>query len=461
MGLMNRTVCTATATRAGSMPIMLSAPYLPQLVTFQMPTLGMPPYLISPYSSFMHSPNHPLAGHIRPQSHLSSVITQAPSFIPATSSPSTSPQGSIVTTLLRSSETTGSTLHSNTELVSSTGSSLSQAISGVTLSPSSLGLDDLHKQTVHIEVQENQAVADSSQPQFSSSSTASSFYHSTPKTSLLFHSQRMMRDALRSGNSSGLEKLLQSPQGVQFDPLYMKLQDEPHFVSLHQYFKKSKNASHLRMRVLTTEGTDAALKWVEITRQASHIDPTFGPVDVARILISSNGLCKVQLLFPYFKTIYTKFMPINQEEADNLFDELSPRHVLCPGLPEYKDKYTVLGYHPTHVRVLETPYLLRYDHEKCPIWHIPASLYSKSVHLLHNMCKHCKYLQNNVVRLATKACEVDPSKRQSWTDPSSNRPLAYMSTADREERYRKLRQERMHLLNKLKNYEERLGISKF
>lgn len=458
MSLMERTVCTAPATQTGSTPIMLTAPYLPQLFTFQMPTVGVPPYLISPYASLMHSPNHPLAAHIRPQSYFSPMITQAPSVTPATSSHSASQQGNIVTTLLRSS---GSTSHSNAELVSSTGSSLSQAVSGVTLSPSSLGLGDLHKQSVHIEVQENKAR--SSQQQVTS--TASSSYHSggneTPKTSLLFHSQRMMRDTPRTGNSSGLEKLLQSPQGVQFDPLYMKLQDEPHFVSLYQYFRRSKNASHLRMRVLTTDGTNAALKWIEITRQASHIDPTFGPVDVARILISSNGLCKVQLLFPYFKTIYTKFMPINQEEADNLFDELSPRHVLCPGLPEYKDKYTVLGYHPTHVRVLETPYLLRYDHEKCPLWHIPSSLYSKSVHLQHNMCKHCKYLQNNVVRLATKACEVDPSKRQSWTDPSSNRPLAYMSTADREERYRKLRQERMHLLNKLKNYEERLGISKF
>ena len=77
---MNRTVCTATATRAGSMPIMLSAPYLPQLFAFQMPTVGMPPYLISPYTSFMHSPNHPLAGHIKPQSHLLPVITQASSF---------------------------------------------------------------------------------------------------------------------------------------------------------------------------------------------------------------------------------------------------------------------------------------------------------------------------------------------------------------------------------------------
>lgn len=268
--------------------------------------------------------------------------------------------------------------------------------------------------------------------------------------------------------NSSLEKLLTSGTSAEAsapdtdrDPdfgMYSQLKNEPHFVSFYRFFKASDKSSHLRIRLLNTEG-DSILKWIEVTRQASHIDANIGPVDVARILISSHGICKLQLIFPYFKAIYTRFMPTNQEEADALLGELSAHHVLCPGLPEYGDKFNVLGYHPAHVRVLETPFLHRYDHEKCPIWHIPSNLFSKSGHMLHNMCKHCKYLHNNLVRLATKACEVDPAQKESWTDPSSHRPLAYMSTAEKEERYRKLRQERTQLLNKLKLYEEKLGIT--
>ena len=257
-----------------------------------------------------------------------------------------------------------------------------------------------------------------------------------------------------------LQKLLTTATDVKQNTLHAQLQDEPHFVTFYRFFKASEKSSLLRLRLLTTEG-NYVLKWIEVTRQSSHIDPTLGPVDVARILISSHGLCKLQLLFPYFKTIYTKFMPINQEEADVLLSDLSLQHVLCPGLPEYQDKYGVLGYHPSHVRVLETQFLKRYDHEKCPLWHLPSNLFSKSGHLLHNMCKHCRTLQGNLVRQATKACEIDPAERESWTDPSSHRPLAFMSPVDKEERYRKLRQERGQLISKLKTYEEMLGISKF
>lgn len=459
-GPMHGTVYAVPVTQASSVPLMFSAPYPPHPAALQMPAMAASPYFF-PYGNLLHFPNHPLAAQLSSQSHTSPVATDAPS---AAISPSAS-QAQRVGSVLHSPETKVSPSVVGMKSVSTPGRPLAQATSSVAPSPSNLSPGDLQKQSVSIEVQENRVVAHTTGQQFAFplSTTSGSRHGSDGKpnmvsASMLLHSQRTRGDAPKTGNPS-LEKLLQSSQAVQLDPIYSMLQDEPHFVNFYRYFRASESATLLRIRVLTTEGTNA-VKWIEITRRASHIDPTFGPVDVARILLSSNGLCKLELLFPYFKTVYTKFMPINQEEADKLLDELSPRHVLCPGLLDYKDKHTVLGYHPTHVRVLETPYLQRYDHENCPIWHIPSNLYSKSSHIVHNMCKHCKYLQNNLVRLATKACEIDPSERQSWTDPSSNRPLAYMSTSDKEERYRKLRQERTHLLNKLKVYEERLGISK-
>ena len=234
-----------------------------------------------------------------------------------------------------------------------------------------------------------------------------------------------------------------------------QLRDEVDLTRFYKCFKGSKQSDHLDIDILPTVG-DSTLKWLQVRQKCFHIDPELGPVIVARVLVSSSGLLKFQLLFPVYKTVYTKLFV--EKEMEGILAELSHDHVICPGLPGYKDKFSVLGYHPSHVRVLETTHVQRYDHEDCPIWHVPSMTYSKSNRTIQNMCKQCKYLQNSMVRLATKACEVDPAERESWTDPSSNRPLIYMSAADREERYRKLRQERTQLLVKLRAYEERFGI---
>lgn len=241
------------------------------------------------------------------------------------------------------------------------------------------------------------------------------------------------------------------------DLLVEQIKGEVDLLLFYKCFCASDQSRHLHVEVLPSQG-EQSLKWLQVRQRDFHIDPELGPVVVARILVSSNRIVKFQILFPAYKTVYTKLFVV--EEVENILSELSMDHVICPGLPGYRDKYTVLGYHPSHVRILETYHVQRYDHEHCPIWHVPSGIFSKRDRTLQNMCKQCKYLQNSVVRLATKACEVDPAERESWTDPSSNRPLAYMSLADREERYRKLRQERNQMLVKLRMYEERLGLSK-
>lgn len=259
-----------------------------------------------------------------------------------------------------------------------------------------------------------------------------------------------------SSSTASLKKLLAvEPPPIHRDPIMEQIQGEPDLTLFYNCFRASGQSHHLHVEVLPSQDS-GSLKWLQVRQKDFYIDPELGPVVVARILVSSNRIVKLQILFPTYKTVYTKLFV--EEEMEDILSELSTDHVICPGLPGYKDKYTVLGYHPSHVRILETCHIQRYDHEHCPIWHVPSGTFSKRDRILQNMCKQCKYLQNGVVRLATKACEVDPAERESWTDPSSNRPLAYMSAADREERYRKLRQERNQMLVKLRTYEERLGI---
>ena len=265
----------------------------------------------------------------------------------------------------------------------------------------------------------------------------------------------------QASSSDALKKLLSvdhtpssSSSPSHADSLTEQLEGEPDLILVYRCFSASPQSENLlHFEVLPSQGN---LKWLQVRQKAFHIDPELGPVTVARILVSSNRIVKLQILYPVYKTVYTKVFV--DEETENILSGLSQDHVICPGLPNYSDKYSVLGYHPSHVRILDACHSTRYDHEDCPIWHVPTGTFSKRDRTAQKMCKHCKYLQNSVVRLATKACEVDPAERESWTDPSSNRPLAYMSAADREERYRKLRQERNQMLVKLRNYEERLGI---
>lgn len=246
-------------------------------------------------------------------------------------------------------------------------------------------------------------------------------------------SQRGQHYHTESKEKLSLERLLTYSEGDErSDYIFSQLHNEPHLMSFYRFFKASKLSVHLKVRVLSAEGT-SVLRWIECTQKVSHIDPEMGPLDAARILVSSHGLCRFQLLYPYLKTVYTKPMPASQPEVDCLLAELSTKHMLCPGLPSYQDKYAVLGYHPAHVRVLETPDLKRYDHEKCPIWHIPLDVFSKSTHIVHNMCRQCRSLQNNLVRLVVKACESDPAYRQGWPGVVPKKRMSSVITSGQRE----------------------------
>ena len=280
--------------------------------------------------------------------------------------------------------------------------------------------------------------------------------HETPIFKEVHHQTQKTHSKERSTTGEGsLKTLLTSVEdpSSSHDILREQLEGETDLSLFYQCFLSSPQSKHLHIEVLPSQGN---LRWIQVRQKVFHIDPDLGPVVVARILVSSNGIVKLQLMFPVYKTAFTKLFV--EQETENLLLELSLDHVICPGLPNYADKFSVLGYHPSHVRIFESTHVKRYDHEHCPVWHVPTGTFSKRDRTAQKMCKQCKYLQNSVVRLATKACEVDPAERESWTNPSSNRPLAYMSAADREERYRKLRQERNQMLVKLRAYEERLGI---
>ena len=186
-------------------------------------------------------------------------------------------------------------------------------------------------------------------------------------------------------------------------------------------------ADHSNPLNSNNSNSDTVTRWLQVTQKRFHIDPELGPVTVARILISSCGVVKYQLLFPFSKTVFTR--PFNPDNVGDVLSELSPRHVFCPGLSNYRDSYSVLGFHPSQVRLVQTPHAVRYDHECCPILHCPR--FSKSSHrYVENMCKQCRELQGSIVKLVSRTGRTDKRKRKSsFANASSSNQTSPLTSA--------------------------------
>ena len=143
-------------------------------------------------------------------------------------------------------------------------------------------------------------------------------------------------------------------------------------------------------------------RWLQITRKRMHIDPNLGPISLARILVSNTGIIKFQHLFPVIRTVFMHHVKGCNISA--LLGELSPRKVLCPGLPDYRSHHSTLGYHPKELRVIhtQTPDYRRFDHRECPIFHIPESNLRWKRHFSDNMCTKCIQLHSFILRLLGK-----------------------------------------------------------
>lgn len=182
--------------------------------------------------------------------------------------------------------------------------------------------------------------------------------------------------------------------------------EEPssHFRQFYKLFFNSSMSDTLRIRNLATDESGVVV-WIEITRRVSRIDPTYGPVDEARIIISSNGLCKLQLTYPFVRTVRTRLMPNAQVEVDELLSDLGPQNVLCPGIHDYEYRFPAFSSHrPVSVRVTDTLNgTKRYDHERCTVWHAPAQSFSVPGRDLHNVCRCCRQLNGMLAKLSAQA----------------------------------------------------------
>ena len=217
------------------------------------------------------------------------------------------------------------------------------------------------------------------------------------------------------------EKFQRSPPNYE---LLGRLIGEEHLTSFYRSFHAHPMSEHLNVQLLDPLGdggsnlhdtaSPAAAKslprWLQITRKRMHIDPNLGPISLARILVSNTGIVKYQHLFPVIRTVFMHH--IQGCDMNTLLSELSPRKVLCPGLPNYLANYSTLGHHPREVRIMhtQTPDCRRFDHRDCPILHIPEPSLRWKRQTLDNMCTKCIHLHLFILRVLSKIPVAQPPK---------------------------------------------------
>lgn len=189
-----------------------------------------------------------------------------------------------------------------------------------------------------------------------------------------------------------------------------RLIGETILTSFYHSFHSSHQTEHLKIELLDPlggEGCDTQHRengilprWLQITQKRMHIDPHLGPILLARILISNAGIVKFQHLFPFTKTVFMRHM--KSAELKTVLSELSPRHVLCQGLPQYPKYHIALGYHPEDIRIrhVQTPDYQRYDHRRCPILHVPRKIPSQNDdNSMESMCTKCAQLNTFILKV--------------------------------------------------------------
>ena len=180
-----------------------------------------------------------------------------------------------------------------------------------------------------------------------------------------------------------------------------RLIGEPILTSFYLSCHAHRLSEHLAVRFLDplSEGSNICDPhslpcWLEVTRKKVHIDPNLGPLPLARVLVSNSGIVKFQHLFPLIRTAFVQH--VKGCDINSLLSQLSPDHVLCPGLPGYPNNNGILGYHPSGVRILHPNSVecRRYDHHECPLLHIPRSNDKKT--FAENMCSKCAKLHSHI-----------------------------------------------------------------
>ena len=143
----------------------------------------------------------------------------------------------------------------------------------------------------------------------------------------------------------------------------------------------------------------------------------------------------------------------DQTQFDEIFDLISGKYALCPGIDSsfYEDKVKVTGYHRDNVRILSQP-VVRFESASCLLWHQPCNVFARVGHEMHNVCHECKVEAQRTVQNASRHVLLSPEEKEARMNPSSNFPVCKLSPVSLTEKIRRLKKERRALSEKVKHF---------
>lgn len=145
-------------------------------------------------------------------------------------------------------------------------------------------------------------------------------------------------------------------------------------------------------------------------------------------------------------------MQVDQTQFDEIFDLISGKYALCPGIDNsfYEDKVQVTGYHRDNVRILSQP-VKRYESTSCLLWHQPCNVYARVGHELHDVCRECKVQAQRSVQNAARNVLLSPDEKDARRNPLSKFPVCRLSPASLNEKIKRLKKECKMLTDKIQS----------
>ena len=202
-------------------------------------------------------------------------------------------------------------------------------------------------------------------------------------------------------------------------------------------------------------------RWVIVwSAKYSRIGGNTGPLKPARMIFDSEGEYSFEVLLKKIQTGSWRASEPPHKVISGILDTLLPSsgYVLCPGIRDYESQYgEFIRFKSKNMRIWMEP-IQRHDSTECSLWHKPGNTRSASNSLLSDVCANCKRLVHDLNAIKTRVLAASPGHKEIWVEPSSNRPLKYLSPASQTERLAKSSKERKKQHKAVLKYEDPLDV---
>ena len=198
--------------------------------------------------------------------------------------------------------------------------------------------------------------------------------------------------------------------------------------------------------------------WVIVLsgKYVTLVGSCLGPIKPARMVFNETGRYNVEVLLTAVSTgSWKESVPPHKEICSELDSFLAHSgYVICPGIVNYDVEFKeTIRFQSKNLRVWSHP-VTRYDSATCLLWFKPSNVRIPAVSPLFNVCPNCKALHTQLAAIKQRAIDNSPGHKDKWTDPSSNRPLKYLSPASQAQRVAKGGDERRRLRKTILKYED-------